>query len=303
MVGNSGSERRRRCASRRSGKRTAGGEACPRRRRPRAAARPGCGGAATRRGSRRPPGWPPIRRPRRPGRGSGPWSRIATSCSFCLAKAIQPFSSASSAGSLSRSIGQCRSEQEGATMIRSGPSLAAAFSSRSSDRSRSARHTLRPSITPSESVMPGGAASSARSNCSGAATRSRCTAATGSFSAAARLSPQIAEIGRQANPNLIRRRGQPRAGRFQRVQRLLGQIEGQHRLVDLHPVGPGVGQLPKHFFIDRQQLVEKAQRLRLRRLALAQQQERQRPEQHGPGVDAQRRRPRGTDRPAWSRRA
>ena len=114
---------------------------------------------------------------------------------------------------------------------------------------------------------------------------------------------EVAEIGRQANPNLIRRRAQPCARRFERVQRFLGQIERQHRLVDLHPIGPGVGQLPKHFFIDRQDLVEQAQRLRLRRLALAQQQERQRPEQHGPRVDAQRGGFAKIDRPAWSRRA
>ena len=74
------------------------------------------------------------------------------------------------------------------------------------------------------------------------------------------------------------------------MQRLAGQIERQHRLVDLHPVGPGVGQPPEDFFVDRQQLVEQRQRLELRPLALAQQQERQRPEQHRPGVDAQRRR-------------
>ena len=85
---------------------------------------------------------------------------------------------------------------------------------------------------------------------------------------------QVAEVGRQANPNLVRRRAQPRAGRLQRAQRLArGKIERQHRLVDLHPVGPGVGQPPEHFFVDRQQLVEQRQRLRLRPLALAQQQE------------------------------
>ncbi len=101
---------------------------------------------------------------------------------------------------------------------------------------------------------------------------------------------QVAEVGRQANPDLIRRRTQPRAGRLQRAQCLLGQVQRQGRLVDLHPVGPGVGQPPQHLFIDRQQLVQQPQRLRFRRFAPAQQEKRQRPQQHGPGVDAQRRR-------------
>ena len=151
--------------------------------------------------------------------------------------------------------------------------------------------------------MPCGVRSKRAVELLGARTRSRCTAATGSFSVGRQVVAQVAEIRRQANPNLVRRRAQPRAGRLQRVQRLLGQIERQHRLVDLHPIGPGVGQLPKHFFVDRQQLVEQRERLQLRRLALAQQQERQRPEQHRPGVDAQRRGLAETDRSAWSRRA
>ena len=80
--------------------------------------------------------------------------------------------------------------QEGATMIRSAPSLAAACWSKSSARCRSHRQTFRPSTTPSESIIPCGVRSSARSSCPGARTRSRCTAATGSRSAAGRFSPR-----------------------------------------------------------------------------------------------------------------
>ena len=69
-----------------------------------------------------------------------------------------------------------------------GPELGGRLLQQSNARSRSARQTLRPSITPSESIMPGGRQFQGRSNCSGARTRSRCTAATGSLSAAGRLS-------------------------------------------------------------------------------------------------------------------
>ena len=114
--------------------------------------------------------------------------RTATSSIFCLAKAIQLLSSSSSDNSCSRSIGQCSSEQEGATMMLSGPIFAAALSKSPIARSKSACHTFRPSTTPSESVIPCGIKSNARSNCSGARTRSRCTAATGNFNVAGRLS-------------------------------------------------------------------------------------------------------------------
>ena len=51
-----------------------------------------------------------------------PRVRAAISPSFCRAKASQPFSSPSTPSSWSRSMGQCRSEQEGPTRSRSGPS-------------------------------------------------------------------------------------------------------------------------------------------------------------------------------------
>ncbi len=101
---------------------------------------------------------------------------------------------------------------------------------------------------------------------------------------------QVAKIGRQANPELLRSRAQARAGRLQGVQRFLGQIESQHGLVDLHPIGPGMGEPPEHLFVDEQYLVEQREQLELRPAALAQQQKRERSQQHGPGVDAQGRR-------------
>ena len=129
-------------------------------------------------------------------------------------------------------------------MIRSGPSLAAAFSSRPSARSRSLRHTLRPSITPSERIMSCGTRSKARSNCSAPRTRSRCTAATGSRRAAA----DCRADRRNRWPGRSESGPTPRSaavGRLQGVRALLGQIERQHRLVDLHPLGPGLGQPPR----------------------------------------------------------
>ena len=144
------------------------------------------------------------------GHRGGPWFtarvRTATSWSFCLAKAIQPFNSASSAGSSSRSIGQCSREHEGATMIRSGPSLVAALSNRPSVCSRSFRHTLRPSITPSESIMPCGVRFQSAVQLIGGTDQIEMHGGHRQPQRRRQVVAQIAKIGRQANPDLLRRR-------------------------------------------------------------------------------------------------
>ena len=85
-------------------------------------------------------------------------------------------------------MGQCKSEQEGPTSSRSGPSRAAAFSNSAEARGKSARQTLRPSITPSDNIALRRHEFQGLVQLLRARTRSRWTAATGSRSAMARLS-------------------------------------------------------------------------------------------------------------------
>ena len=208
VVGSRGSAKRRRWASRRWG------NGC--RRRSMSSSTPAmrcCDGRVVdarrlARGSRRPPGWPPIRRPRRPGPRLTARVRIATSWSFCLAKAIQPFSSASSDGSLSRSIGQCSSEQDGRDHdplgaepgrrlfqqpqrpLQVGPPHVAAV-----DHAQREHHSLRRQVQGAVELL-GGADQIEMHRRHRQLQRGRQVVA------------QVAEIGRQANPNLVRRRAQ-----------------------------------------------------------------------------------------------
>ena len=79
-----------------------------------------------------------------------------------------------------------------------------------------------------------------------------------------------------------------RIGVMQRLLRDDVEIEHETWLVDLHPFGAAAGQFAQHFDVDRQQPVEQRQRIEAGVLALGEFQERDRPDQHRPGLIAQR---------------
>ena len=95
---------------------------------------------------------------------------------------------------------------------------------------------------------------------------------------------QVAEVRGQTHANAVRSGAEARTGRFHCGNRLFRQIQDQGRLVDLHPIGPGMRKAAEHFFIDRQDAVQERETGRPQALALAEHEERDRTEEHGTRV-------------------
>ena len=170
-------------------------------------------------------------------------------------------------------------------MIRSGPSRVAARSSRSNARSSRSATRCGRRRRPARASARGGPGPGPDPTAPEPRTRSRCTAATGSRSAGGKLSPSPANrssgkcelIGRRAGPAL--RRFEPPALRAADREPTPARRSA--------PNPPRVGELPEHLFVQRQDASSRRSSSQLRRLALSQQQEGYRPQQHRPRADAQ----------------
>ncbi len=99
-------------------------------------------------------------------------------------------------------------------MIRSGPSFAAAFSSNPKARSRSVRHTFRPSTTPNDNMRPWGADCQRPIELFGRTHQVEVHRCHGQTEHRRQMVEQIAKIRGQTKANLVRRRTQPGAGRL-----------------------------------------------------------------------------------------
>ena len=108
-------------------------------------------------------------------------------------------------------------------MMRSGPSLAAARSSNPKARSRSVRHTFRPSTTPSESIMPGGRQVQGTVQLLGRADQVEMHGRHRQLERRRQIAQQVAEIRGQTDPDLVGGRAEPRTGRLHRVERFGGK--------------------------------------------------------------------------------
>ena len=303
MVGNSGRSRRARWASRRtSNGLCAAGVVVGQRRHPLAHRRV-AGAVGDRAGPRAPGRWRRARRrsPRGPrrGRGRGSRPRRPSAC----ANAIQERSSSSSTsegGSASRSTGVCRSEHEVET------TSSAQRSRRPPSRSRlcssSLIQTLRPSTIPANSHLssrpPSLAISSTfsgpRAPCSGrgrpAAVEVEPDALDREVAEHAVGVADVVEVGLDADPGALVDLGQLLVGEAQRVELALGAVLDEAGLVELHPGRALLGEALDHLAVDLEQRLEQAEAVEVLGHAvggLAEQQERDRPDDHGHGVDPQ----------------
>ena len=103
---------------------------------------------------------------------------VPNSTNFWAANAIQDLISLSSFSSTAKSCGLCNSEQLGA-IHKLLPNLAFTGAKVSITLLKLARHTLRPSIKPTDNTLLVGNCSANTANCSGARTQSMCTPCTG----------------------------------------------------------------------------------------------------------------------------
>ena len=74
----------------------------------------------------------------------------------------------------------------------------------------------------------------------------------------------------------------------QRLQRGAIEVKDEAGLVDLHPFGAAIGKFAEHVDVNRQQSIQQRQRLEAGVFALGKLQERDRTDQHGTGLIAER---------------
>ena len=102
------------------------------------------------------------------------------------------------------------------------------------------------------------------------------------------IAAQPAEIGRQHDLELRHGLGDFRIGIMQRLLPDDIKVEHQAGFVDLYPFRAPIDQFAEDFDVDRQQPVEQRQRIESGVLALGELEERDRSDQHGAGLIAQR---------------
>ena len=102
------------------------------------------------------------------------------------------------------------------------------------------------------------------------------------------IAAQPAEIGRQHDLELRHRVGDLAIGVMQRLLPDDVEVEHQAWLVDLYPFGAAVGQFAQHLDVNRQQPVEQRQRIEAGILAFGELEKRDRADEHGAGLIAER---------------